>query len=153
SVNQAFSIGASGTMTWEPTFTATVSTTATLALSTSAPVATATPKLWCGLGATVSSGGSCVMSVTVPAGPDHYEITTSSAHGLTCAPATFTIKACANTSSPCNTLYTAGGISGNLVLTGTGGVSTPIAIGASGATSAAVNITKVGTVKASLSGM
>ncbi|MFD2452594.1 DUF6701 domain-containing protein [Ideonella paludis] len=48
---------------------------------------------------------------------DHLEITASSGNGVTCAPTTYTIKACAD--ATCTSLYT-GGVSGTLTLTGSG---------------------------------
>ena len=84
-----------------------------------------------------------------PAVPHHIEITSSSASGLTCAPNTFTIKACAN--DTCSIPYAAG-LTGNLVLTGAGGSTTPFTIGAGNSTAAvSKQITKVGTVTASIS--
>ncbi len=84
-----------------------------------------------------------------PAPPHHIEITSSSASGVTCAPNTFTIKACSDAASPC-TGYTSG-LTGNLVLTGTGGSTTAFTISAgNSSTTVSKQITKVGTVTASI---
>ena len=48
---------------------------------------------------------------------DHIEVTASSNTGVTCAPTTYTIKACGD--AACTSLYT-GGLTGTLTLTGTG---------------------------------
>jgi hypothetical protein len=48
---------------------------------------------------------------------DHIEITASSNTGVTCAPTTYTIKACGD--AACSALFT-GGLTGTLTLTGTG---------------------------------
>ncbi|WP_396271077.1 DUF6701 domain-containing protein [Ideonella sp.] len=48
---------------------------------------------------------------------DHLEITAASNNGVTCAPTTYTIKACAD--AACTSLYT-GGVSGTLTLSGSG---------------------------------
>ncbi|MBB5204604.1 MSHA biogenesis protein MshQ [Inhella inkyongensis] len=48
---------------------------------------------------------------TAPTGPHHLQIEASSNTGVTCAPATFTVRACAD--AACTTYYT-GGVSGSL---------------------------------------
>lgn len=66
-----------------------------------------------GAGATLCDNGASKSSAnctfTVGACPviDHYEIVSSSSSGVTCAPNTLTIKACAN--SACSSLYAGGG--------------------------------------------
>ena len=53
---------------------------------------------------------------------DHIEITASANTGVTCAPTTYTVKACGD--AACTSLYT-GGLTGTLTLTGTGVTSQP----------------------------
>ncbi|MBQ0937933.1 hypothetical protein KAK11_21605, partial [Ideonella paludis] len=53
---------------------------------------------------------------------DHIEITADANSGVTCAPTTYTVKACGDAS--CSSLYT-GGLTGTLTLTGSGVTSLP----------------------------
>lgn len=79
-------------------------------------------------------------------GPNHIRIEHSGS-GITCAPTTLIIKACADAS--CSSLYT-GGITGTLTATGTPTVNwvggTGFTIGASGSTTKDVQVTTAGTV-------
>ena len=90
----------------------------------------------------------CAASIT-GSGPHHLEIQHGSGTGVTCAPSTLTIKACADTLSPC-TAYT-GGVSGTISATGTptvnwtGGTSFTIASGSSTVTKD-VQVSTAGTV-------
>lgn len=92
---------------------------------------------------------------TCTSAPDHIEVTSNSASGVTCVPNTFTIKACADAS--CSTTYT-GAVSGNLILSGSPTVvyapafSIP-AGSATGTTTVSAHVTTPGTVTASLSGL
>jgi hypothetical protein len=121
---------------------------ATVTLTSVSPTPSNSPALFCGLGVAAATGNSCAL--TVSSGPDHLEITTTSSNGLTCAPASFTIKACANSSSPCTSAYV-GGVTGNLVLTGTGGSTAAFTIDATGTTTVSRQITKVGSVTTGVS--
>lgn len=79
-----------------------------------------TPVTMCqfgGSGATLSA--ACLLTIANPL--DHIEIS-GPASGLTCAPSTFTLKACGN--ALCTNAYT-GGVTGNLVVTGTGATVSP----------------------------
>lgn len=63
-------------------------------------------------------GPSCAAAQT--AGVDHYELSLPTT-GVNCLPMTVTVKACANSSSPCTSLYTAA--SGSIVLTTSAGAT------------------------------
>ncbi len=62
------------------------------------------------------TGGVAYMAITRNA-VDHIEITANNPNGVTCAPTTYTVKACSD--AACTTPYT-GGLTGTLTLTGTG---------------------------------
>lgn len=122
--------------------------TGTVAMSAYNPTPSNTPKVFCGMGSTPSSGGNCGITVTPPL--DHFEVTTPSSSGLTCESVTYTIKACANTN--CSSVP-ASGASGTLVLAG----ATPVnnvgfSTNASGIATVTVRTTTPGGVTASLSG-
>ncbi|MBH1985907.1 MAG: hypothetical protein I8H76_01110 [Burkholderiales bacterium] len=87
--------------------------------------------------------------------PHHIEVTSSSNNAVTCSPKTFTVKACAN--ADCSTPY-AGGISGNLQLTGSPSVNQSVSFSipagsATGIASVSAQVTTVSTVTASLTGL
>jgi len=122
--------------------------TGNLTLGATASSPTASSSTTCSLGA--------VSTCSYPIGTSgcstvhHLEITTSVSSGLTCAATVFTIKACGDGASPC-TPYTSG-VTGNLVLTGTGGSTTAFTIATgSSTTTLSKQITKAGTVTASIS--
>ena len=87
---------------------------------------------------------------------DHIEITASSSTGVTCAPATYTVKACGD--ATCTSVYT-GGLTGTLTLTGSGVTSLPaggapftIAAGSSSTTLSA-QVTSVSTATVGATGL
>lgn len=86
--------------------------------------------------------------VCAATGPDHLEIQHATGSGVTCAPSTLTIKACADTLVPC-TAYT-GGVSGTLSPTGAPNVNwvggSGFSIGSSGSVDKSVQITTPGSV-------
>lgn len=100
--------------------------------------------------------GVALGSATCAATYHHLEIQHASGTGVTCAPSTLTIKACADAAIPCVTPYT-GGVNGTLTATGTptvnwsgGSGAFTIATG-SGTVTKDVQITTVGTVVFSIS--
>lgn len=119
--------------------------TATASLSVYSPTPSNTPKVFCGMGATASSGGSC--SVTIGAPLHHLEVSTESSAGLTCNPVTYTIKACADAAC---TPYTQS-VTGTLTLSG----ATPLSAfnfdtGTTGLTTVAAYTTTAADVTASI---
>ena len=83
--------------------------------------------------ASASGDAGATISIALRAPPDHIEIMHDGA-GITCAPETVTVRACAN--AACTTLYTAGGITGTLSPSGSA-----FGIGVSGSTTGTVNPT------------
>lgn len=83
------------------------------------PVAVASPSTLCQFGATASLTSDCRIPVVPPL--KHVELS-GPASGLTCAPSTFTIKACGSTD--CQTPFTQG-LSGTLVVGGSGTQASP----------------------------
>ncbi|TDM09477.1 MAG: hypothetical protein C4K60_09495 [Ideonella sp. MAG2] len=73
-------------------------------------------------GTTLSGLGGVGYVAVAAAALDHIEITATSNSGVTCAPTTYTVKACGN--AACSSLYT-GGLTGTLALTGAGVTATP----------------------------
>ncbi len=68
-------------------------------------------------------------------GPDHYELSLPTA-SLSCLPTSVTVKACADTSSPCTNAYTAvSGTTANLATAGATLAATSVAFNASGVAS------------------
>lgn len=147
----SFSIAAGPTNTTTETFSITPAGSATVSLTGYSPTPTNTTKVFCGLGATASSSGSCMLNVM---GLHHMEVSTSSASGYINSAVTYTIKACSDAS--CATTYT-GGVTGSLALSG--GTVTPAASQsftiAAGSATTTVNGTPTvaGAVTASLSGV
>ena len=126
----------------------------TVSASSLSPSPVTSPAVYCGFGVTPTSVSSCVLPVT--SALHHLELTSDSGSGLTCTPNTFKIKACQDAN--CTVLYT-GGITGNLVLTGSGmkvnypsGSGFTIASGNS-FTTVQAQVTTVGSVTASLSAL
>lgn len=120
----------------------------TVAISAHSPTPSNTPKVFCGMGAEASSGGSCSITVTPPV--DHFEVTTPAASGLTCETVTYTIKACSN--AACSSVLTTGA-TGTLVLSGaTPTGSAAFTTNASGLATVTVRTTTPGSVTASISG-
>ncbi|MEW6164182.1 MAG: DUF6701 domain-containing protein [Pseudomonadota bacterium] len=80
-------------------------------------------------------------------GPNHLRIEHTGS-GVTCAPTTLTIKACADAS--CSSLYTGGGVTGTLTASGTPTVNwvdgAGFSIGVSGSTTESVQVTTAGDV-------
>lgn len=88
--------------------------------SSVSPSALGSPATICQFGGSgAPMNGTCQLGVANPL--DHIEIN-GPASGLSCAASTFTLKACGNAS--CSTLYT-GGVSGNLVVSGSGATVVP----------------------------
>lgn len=83
------------------------------------PVAVASPSTLCQFGATATLTSDCRIPVVPPL--KHVELS-GPASGLTCAPSTFTIKACGSTD--CQTPFTQG-LSGTLVVGGSGTQASP----------------------------
>ncbi len=83
------------------------------------PVAVASPSTLCQFGATATLTSDCRIAVVPPL--KHVELS-GPASGLTCAPSTFTIKACGSTD--CQTPFTQG-LSGTLVVGGSGTQASP----------------------------
>ena len=122
--------------------------TGTVAMSAHTPTPSNTPKVFCGMGAAATSGGSCAISVTQPV--HHYRVTTPAASGLTCETVTYTVKACSN--DACSSVLTTGA-SGTLVLAGATPVnSASFTTNASGIATVTVRTTTPGSVIASISG-
>ena len=118
---------------------------ATASLTAYSPTPSNTPKVFCGMGAPASSGGSC--SVTVGAPLHHLEVTTASSAGLTCNPVTYTVKACADAGC---TPYTQA-VTGTLTLSGATPLSTfSFDTGATGLTTVDVYTTTATNVTASI---
>jgi len=146
--SQGFSIPAGPTNSTTVTMQYTGSGTGTVAMSAYNPTPSNTPKVFCGMGSTPTSGGSCAITVTPPV--DHFEVTTSAASGLTCETVTYTIKACSN--AACSTVLTTGA-SGTLNLAGATPVSSAgFTTNASGIATVTVRTTTPGSVTASISG-
>ena len=143
-----FSIAAGPTNSTTVTMQYQSTGTGTVAVSAHSPTATNNPKVFCGMGATATSGGSCAITVAAPL--DHFEVTTPTASGLTCETITYTIRACAN--SNCSSVLTTGA-SGTLVLAGATPVnSAGFTTNASGLATVTVRTTTPGVVTASISG-
>jgi len=128
------------TMQYQGTGTGTVSVTA------HTPTPSNSPTVFCGMGATASSAGSCAITVVVPV--DHFEVTTPASSGLTCESVTYTVKACSNPG--CTTVLTTGA-SGTLSLVGaTPSNSFAFTTNASGIATVTVRTTTQGSVTASI---
>jgi len=87
--------------------------------------------------------------------PHHIEVTSGSDTGVTCAPKTFVVKACAN--ADCSIPY-AGAVSGSLLLTGAPGVNQSVAFSIpagslTGSTSVSAQVTTATAVTVGLSGL
>lgn len=146
--SMGFSIPAGPTNSTTVTMQYTGSGTGTVAMSAHTPTPSNTPKVFCGMGATPTSGGTCAITVTPPL--HHYRVTTPEASGLTCETVTYTIKACSN--DTCSTVLTTGA-TGTLVLSGATPVnSAGFTTNASGLATVTVRTTTPGAVIASLSG-
>lgn len=146
--SQGFSIPAGPTNSTTVTMQYTGSGTGTVAMSAYSPTPSNTPKVFCGMGSTPTSGGSCAITVTPPV--DHFEVTTPASSGLTCETVTYTIKACSN--AACSTVLTTGA-SGTLNLAGATPVSSAgFTTNASGIATVTVRTTTPGSVTASISG-
>jgi hypothetical protein len=143
--DRGFSILAGPNNTATVTMRYQASGAGTVGMSAYSPTPSNTPTVFCGMGATASSGGSCV--VTVGAVLHHLEVTTASNSGLTCNPVTYTIKACADMAcAP----YTPG-VTGTLTLAGaTPQSSVAFNIGPSGQTSVEVYTTTAANITASI---
>lgn len=115
--SQGFSIPAGPTNSTTVTMQYTGSGTGTVAMSAHSPTPSNTPKVFCGMGAAATSGGSCAITVAPPL--NHFRVTAPSSSGLTCETVTYTIKACKDTN--CATVP-ASSVSGVLSLAG----ATPI---------------------------
>lgn len=143
-----FSIPAGPTNSTTVTMQYTGSGTGTVAMSAHSPTPSNTPKVFCGMGATPTSGGSCAITVTPPV--DHFQVTAPASSGLTCESVTYTIKACSN--AACSSVLTTGA-SGTLVLSGATPVnSAGFTTNASGIATVTVRTTTPGNVIASISG-
>ena len=150
----AFAI-ANGSSSTTETVTLVGSGIASIGLSSVAPVSTNSTPVFCGIGSTATSSGSCTYTVTLPL--HHFELTTSSNSTLTCQPVTYTIKACATGTSPCTPYTGITAITGNLSVTGTtvaypSGSGFTIAAGSS-TTTVVAHATTVGTATAGLTGV
>lgn len=146
--SMGFSIPAGPTNSTTVTMQYTGSGTGTVAMSAHNPTPSNTPKVFCGMGSTPTSGGSCAITVTPPV--DHFQVTTPASSGLTCETVTYTIKACSN--ATCSTVLTTGA-SGTLNLAGATPVSTAgFTTNASGIATVTVRTTTVGNVTASITG-
>lgn len=150
SSSQAFSI-ANGSSTTSVSFTFTAAGTAVASISGVSPTPSGSTTLYCGLGGTASSSGSC--SFTAYQTLHHVELTASTPV-VTCVPITYTMKACGDSS--CATPYTQG-LSGALTVSGVtvnypSGQTFTIASGSSSTTLTA-HATTVGTATAALSGL
>jgi len=146
--SMGFSIPAGPTNSTTVTMQYTGSGTGTVAMSAHTPTPSNTPKVFCGMGAAPTSGGSCAITVTPPV--HHYRVTTAAASGLTCETVTYTVKACSN--DACSTVLTTGA-SGTLVLAGATPVnSAGFTTNASGLATVTVRTTTPGGVVASISG-
>lgn len=110
--NAAFTI-ANGSATTTASATPTTAGTMTVSLTGVSPAASATPSVYCGIGAAAASGNSC--GYTVGAALHHIELTTPSNANVTCQPITYTVKACSDAS--CSSLYT-GGVTGTVAVAG-----------------------------------
>lgn len=144
----AFSIPAGPVNSTTVTMRYTGSGMGTVAMSDYSPAPSNTPKVFCGMGSTPSSGGSCAITVTPPV--DHFEVTTSASSGLTCETVTYTVKACAN--AVCSSVLTTGA-SGTLVLAGATPVnSAGFTTNAAGIATVTVRTTTPGSVIASITG-
>lgn len=91
----------------------------TVALSSPVPSALGTPGTLCRFGASGTTSSDCRIPVMSPL--KHVELS-GPATGLTCAPSTFTIRACGSTD--CLTPY-AQGLTGTVVVGGSGTVASP----------------------------
>src|SRR3989344_2835081 len=146
--SQGFSIPAGPTNSTTVTMQYTGSGTGTVAMSAYSPTPSNTPKVFCGMGATPTGGGSCAITVTPPV--DHFQVTTPASNGLTCESVTYTIKACSN--ATCSTVLTTGA-SGTLSLAGATPVnSAGFTTNASGIATVTVRTTTIGNVTASITG-
>lgn len=146
--SQGFSIPAGPTNSTTVTMQYTGSGTGTVAMSAYSPTPSNTPKVFCGMGATPTGGGSCAITVTPPV--DHFQVTTPASNGLTCETVTYTIKACSN--ATCSTVLTTGA-SGTLSLAGATPVnSAGFTTNASGIATVTVRTTTIGNVTASITG-
>lgn len=128
---------------------------ATVALSSVIPTSINSTPVFCGLGSSASSVGSCVFTVLLPL--HHLELTAASSSTLTCLPVTYTVKACSDGASPCTPWIGATALTGNLSVSGTtvnypSGAGFTIAAGSSSATVAA-HATTTGTATATLTGL
>lgn len=146
--SMGFSIPAGPTNSTTVTMQYTGSGTGTVAVSAHNPTPSNTPKVFCGMGSTPTSGGSCAITVTPPV--DHFQVTTPASSGLTCETVTYTIKACSN--AACSSVLTTGA-SGTLNLAGATPVgSAGFTTNAAGIATVTVRTTTVGSVTASITG-
>lgn len=146
--SMGFSIPAGPTNSTTVTMQYTGSGTGTVAMSAHTPTPSNTPKVFCGMGAAATSGGSCAIAVTPPV--HHYRVTTPVSSGLTCETVTYTIKACSN--DTCSSVLTTGA-SGTLALAGATPVnSVGFTTNASGLATVTVRTTTQGSVTASITG-
>ncbi|WP_396267046.1 DUF6701 domain-containing protein [Ideonella sp.] len=100
------------------TGTASATMTATTCVASGVGVSTGVPGRVATISNTVLNGmGGVGFFIVTRRLLDHIEITAGSNSGVTCAPTTYTVKACGD--AACTTLYT-GGLTGTLTLTGTG---------------------------------
>lgn len=144
--SMGFSIPAGPTNSTTVTMQYTGSGTGTVAMSAHNPTPSNTPKVFCGMGSTPASGGSCAITVSPPV--DHFEVTAPASSGLTCESVTYTIKACSNPG--CSTVLTTGA-SGTLSLVGATPVnSAAFTTNAAGIATVTVRTTTQGGVTASI---
>lgn len=108
---QAFTI-ASGSSTTTVTYTFTSQGTATVSTSGVSPAPGNATPLYCGIGITATSGGSCAFASN---GLHHLEVTAGSASSAMNASQTYTISACAN--ALCTTPYSLG-VTGTFTIAG-----------------------------------
>ncbi|MDZ7811909.1 MAG: DUF6701 domain-containing protein [Ideonella sp.] len=139
------------------TGTAQATMTATTCVASGVGVTTGVPGRLATISSTVLNGMGGVGFFTVTRRLlDHIEITASSNTGVTCAPTTYTVKACGD--ATCSALFT-GGLTGTLTLTGAGvttrfpsGANFSIASGAS-TTTVSGQVTSMSTATVGATGL
>jgi hypothetical protein len=130
----AYATGGTGTATVQASMSP--AGTATVSVTSPDPTPSNTPKYYCGMTGTASSGGAC--TVTINQVLDHLEITTPASTVTAGNNVVFTVKACQD--AACSAVYTQG-VTGTVVITGVTPTFSPAAAFTIAAASSTTTVT------------